>query len=64
MKVFILTKQLVLATTATQLITVGVYSSFYEATKNINSKWTKISEVQWGFRNEGMHYIITKHTVQ
>lgn len=64
MKVFILTKQLVLGATATPLMTVGVYSSFYKATKNISSKWTKIGEVQWGFRHEGMHYLLTEHTVQ
>lgn len=46
MKVFILTKQLVLGPTATPLITVGVYNSFYKATKNISRKWTKIGESQ------------------
>lgn len=64
MKVFVLTKQLILGPTSTQPMTVGVYSSFHKATKNISSKWTKIGEVQWGFRHEGMHYTITEHTVQ
>lgn len=45
-------------------MTVGVYSSFHKATKDISSKWTKIGEVQWGFRHEGMHYLITEHIVQ
>lgn len=64
MKVFILTKQLVLGTTSTQPMTVGVYTNFYRATKDISKKWTKIGEVQWGFRHEGMHYLVTEHTVQ
>ena len=64
MKVFVLTKQLILGPTSTQPMTVGVYNSFYKATKNISRKWTKIGESQWGFRHEGMHYTITEHTVQ
>ena len=64
MKVFTLTKQLVLETTATQPMVVGVFDNFYKATKNISNKWTKIGEVQWGFRHNGTHYLITEHTVQ
>lgn len=63
MKVYILTKQLVLGPTATQPMVVGVFNSFHKATK-ISSKWTKIGEVQWGFRHDGMHYLVTEHTVQ
>jgi len=44
MKVFILTKQLVLGPTSTQPMTIGVYTSFYRATKDISKKWAKIGE--------------------
>ena len=64
MQVFILTKQLVLGTTATQPMVIGVFDSFDKATKSISDKWTQIGEVQWGFRHAGMHYIVTEHTVQ
>lgn len=64
MKVYTLTKQLVLGTTATQPMVVGVFNSFHKATKNISNKWTKIGEAQWRFRHNGMHYLITEHTVQ
>ena len=63
MKVYILTKQLVLGPTANKPIVVGVFNSFQKTTK-ISSKWTKIGEVQWGFRHDGMHYLVTEHTVQ
>lgn len=63
-EVYLLTKQLVLETTATTPITVGVFDSFYKATKNISSKWIIIGEAQWGFRHDNIHYIVTKHLLQ
>lgn len=64
MKVFILTKTLVLGPTATQPMVVEVFDSFDKATQSISGEWTKISEVQWGFRHDNMHYIVTEHFVQ
>lgn len=64
MKVYLLTKQLVLGTTATQPMVIGVFDSFEKAILGISDKWTKIGEVQWGFRQDNMHYVVTEHLVQ
>lgn len=63
-KVYLLTKQLVLGTTATPSMVVGVFDSFDKATNPISSKWIQIGEAQWGYRQENMHYIITEHLLQ
>ena len=63
MKVFILTKQLVLGPTATPTMIVGVFDSFDKAS-SISDKWVQISEAQWGFRQANIHYIVTEHLLQ
>ena len=63
-EVFILTKQLVLSTTSSTPLVQGVFSSFYKATKSISAKWTLISEAQWAYVHNNIHYVVTKHSVQ
>lgn len=63
MQVYLLTKQLVLGPTTTTPMVVGIFDSFYKAT-SISDKWTKISEVQWGFRHENVDYIVTEHVLK
>ena len=62
-KVYLLTKQLVLGPTATPTMIVGVFDSFDKAS-SISDKWVQIGEVQWGYRHNNIHYIITEHAVQ
>ena len=62
-KVYLLTKQLVLGPTATPTMVVGVFDSFDKAS-SISNKWVQISEVQWGFRHDNMHYIVTEHVLK
>ena len=62
--VYVLTKQLVLPTTTTIPLVLGVFGSFYKATKDISTKWVQISKVQWAYEHNNVRYIVTKHEVK
>ena len=57
MKVYIVTKQLVLPLISTPPFVLGVYDSFYKATKNISTTWIKLSDAQWGYEYDTEQYI-------